>query len=125
MLRPPRICFLFIAQTHQVLHSLPIAMAMSSAWPEFEVHLAASSQSQLDYVDDVLRRLDRPPMRGWLLGPAWLRDFRHGAGSVPPKVAMLMANLHRIAGYDAVVTPERPDARAGQPVRRPPADRAL
>ena len=30
----PRVCFLYIAQKHQVLHSLSIAHALARGWPD-------------------------------------------------------------------------------------------
>lgn len=118
---PPRkICFLYIAQTHQILHSLPIAIALARNWPQFEVELAATSQAHLDYIDAALDRLGGAALTSRLLGPRWLRNIRPGAASTPPKAAMLVANLGTFAGYDAVVTPERTTAlirRLG--VRRP------
>lgn len=45
-----RILFPYIAQPHQTLHSLPIAMEIASRHPEAEVHLACTTQSHLDYV---------------------------------------------------------------------------
>lgn len=108
--RAPKICFLYIAQTHQILHSLPIAVELARNWPQFQVDLAATSQAHLDYIDDALERLGGAPVRSFLLGPAWLRALRLKGASTPPKAAMLAANLATFAGYDAVVTPERTTA---------------
>jgi len=107
---PTKVCFLYIAQIHQILHSLPIALALARGWPQFEVHLAATSQAQLDYIEDALVRLGGAPVKTVLLGPAWLRAVRLNGPSAPPKAAMLLANLGRLAGYGAVVTPERTTA---------------
>lgn len=106
----PKICFLYIAQTHQILHSLPIAIELARNWPQFDVHLAATSQAHLDYIDDALERLGGAPLTGKLLGPKWLRDIRPGRASTPPKAAMLVANAWALGRYDAVVTPERTTA---------------
>ncbi len=116
----PKICFLYIAQTHQILHSLPIAIELARNWPRFEVHLAATSQAHLDYIDAALKQLGDAPLTRRLLGPKWLRDIRPGRATTPPKAAMLVANAPTLAKYDAVVTPERTTAllrRLG--VRRP------
>ena len=107
---PTKVCFLYIAQIHQILHSLPIALALARGWPQFEVHLAATSQAPLDYIEDALARLGGAPVKTVLLGPAWLRAVRLNGASAPPKAAMLLANLGRLAGYGAVVTPERTTA---------------
>ncbi len=107
---PRRICFLYIAQIHQILHSLPIAIELARGWPQFEVELAATSEAHLDYIDAALAQLGGAPLRGLLLGPKWLRDLRLRGASTPPKAAMLVANLPTFAAYDALVTPERTTA---------------
>ncbi|MES3027582.1 MAG: glycerophosphotransferase [Pseudomonadota bacterium] len=106
----PQICFLYIAQTHQILHSLPIAIELARNWPQFDVHLAATSQAHLDYIDDALGKLGAAPLTRKLLGPKWLREIRPGRATTPPKAAMLIANARTLARYDAVVTPERTTA---------------
>lgn len=106
----PKVCFLYIAQTHQILHSLPIALALARGWPQVQVEIAATSQGHLDYVNDALARLGGATISTRLLGPAWLRALRHRGASAPPKAAMLVANLATFAGYDALVTPERTTA---------------
>jgi hypothetical protein len=106
----PKICFLYIAQTHQILHSLPIALELARNWPQFDVQLVATAQAHLNYIDDVMARLGGGPLTTRLLGPGWLRNFRLGEASTPPKAAMLVANLRTLAGYAAVVTPERTTA---------------
>lgn len=122
---PPRVCFLYIAQAHQILHSLPIAVALARGWPDLEVHVAATDPGQLAYVDRALAALNGgqmagAPIRRRLLGPAWLRNLRPHGESTPPKAAMLVANALALSGYDAVVTPERTTALLrGLGVRRP------
>ncbi|MDB5457871.1 MAG: hypothetical protein JWP92_3456 [Caulobacter sp.] len=108
--RPRKVCFLYIAQTHQILHSLSIAVALARGWPDLEVEVAATSAAHLDYVRDLLARLGGAPITLRLLGPAWLRAFRPGGASTPPKTLMLTANAGVLAAYDAVVTPERTTA---------------
>lgn len=108
--RKYRVCFLFIAQPHQVLHSLPIALALAKGWPEVAVEIGATSPTQLAYIDDLIRRLDAPPLPRRLLGPAWLRAVRPRGESIPLKAAMLTANALGLAAYDAIVAPERTTA---------------
>jgi len=105
-----KVCFLYIAQTHQILHSLSIAVEMARTWPSFEVDLAATSAAHLDYIEEALAKLGGAPVKPRLLGPRWLRDFHPGEASTPPKAAMLAANLGLFAGYDAIVAPERTTA---------------
>jgi hypothetical protein len=108
--RRPRVCFLFIAQAHQILHSLPIAVELARGWPQFEVELVASDAGHLVYMDEIQRKLGAAPLKQRLLGPGWLRKARLKGSSTPPKAALLAANLALFAGYDAVATPERTTA---------------
>jgi hypothetical protein len=78
-----KVCFLYIAQTHQILHSLSIAVELARHWPSFEVHLAATSPAHLDYIEGALAKLGGAPVRPRLLGPRWLREFRPGEASTP------------------------------------------
>ncbi len=105
--RRRKVCFLFIAQAHQVLHSLPIALALARGWPELDIEIAATSSAQLRYVADLTGRLGAPPLKLRLLGPAWLRSLHRRGASIPPKAPMLVANAAALAAYDAIVTPER------------------
>ena len=100
-----RICFLYIAQAHQVLHSLTVALELARHFPELEIEAATTSQASYDYIEHLIPRLGGPAIRTRLLGPAWLRR-----GVTPPKVAMLAANLPLLSRYDAIVTPERTTA---------------
>lgn len=105
-----RICFLFIAQPHQVLHSLPIALALARGWPQHTVEIAATSEAQLSYVSELIQRLGAPALPLRLLGPGWLRGLRPRGASIPAKVPMLVANAGFLGRYDAIVTPERTTA---------------
>ncbi|MFZ0267498.1 glycerophosphotransferase [Caulobacter sp.] len=106
----PSVCFLYIAQTHQILHSLPIAIALAKGWPEIDVQIATATQEHLDYVRALLAALNVPPIPAHLLRPAWLRRLRLKGASGPPKALMLAANARRLSRYDAIVTPERTTA---------------
>ncbi|SFK06875.1 glycerophosphotransferase [Caulobacter sp. UNC279MFTsu5.1] len=106
----PSVCFLYIAQTHQILHSLPIAIALAEGWPDIDVHIATTTQEHLDYVRELLETLKVPPIPSRLLPPKWLRDLRLKGSATPPKALMLAANARRLGRYDAVVTPERTTA---------------
>jgi len=106
----PKVCFLYIAQTHQILHSLPIAIALARGWPNVDVHIATTTQEHLDYVRGLLEVLKVPPIHSRLLPPRWLRDIRLKDATTPPKALMLAANARRLGRYDAIVTPERTTA---------------
>lgn len=103
-----RVCFLYIAQHHQVWHSLSVAVAMARRWPAIKVEIAATTPELIDYVAGLIAELGGAPIELVLLPPAWLR--RLGGGGAPPKAAMLIANALRLARYDAVITPERTTA---------------
>lgn len=105
--RKYRVCFLFIAQPHQVLHSLPIALALARGWPGIAVEIAATSPTQLAYIDELTARLGVPALHQRLLGPTWLRTLRPRGESIPLKAAMLIANALTLGRYDAIVAPER------------------
>jgi hypothetical protein len=106
----PRVCFLYIAQTHQILHSLPIAIAMARGWPDVEVEIAATTAEHLAYVRGLLDDLGGAPIHSRLLPPTWLRNLRLRGASTPPKALMLAANARRLGRYHAIVTPERTTA---------------
>ena len=106
---PSRVCFLYIAQAHQTLHSLSAAVELARSRPDIRVDVAATSQPVLDYARKAAEALGPAPV-GWrLLGPAWLRGVRLG-DDVPPKVPMLLANAGALGGYDVIVAPERTTA---------------
>ncbi len=102
-----RVCFLYIAQHHQVWHSLSVAVAMARRWPGVKVEIAATTPELLAYVDSLLTDLGGAPIELVLLPPTWLRRIGRGA---PPKAPMLIANALRLSRYDAVITPERTTA---------------
>ena len=106
--RATRVCFLYIAQPHQVWHSLSIAVAMARGWPDVRVEIAATSAGHLDYIQGMLDGLGGAPLTLRLLPPAWLR--RMSKSAPPPKALMLALNAARLSTYDAVVTPERTTA---------------
>ncbi|MCY1647166.1 glycerophosphotransferase [Caulobacter sp. SL161] len=105
MAKAKRVCFLYIAQHHQVWHSLSVAVAMVRLWPHIKVEIAATTPELLDYVSSLLSELGGADIALVLLPPAWLR--RLGGDGAPPKAPMLIANARRLARYDAVITPER------------------
>lgn len=103
---PLRVAFLYIAQRHQVLHSLSAAVALARARPDVGVDVVASCRSVLAYARNLVERLGGAPL-GWrLLGPAWLRNLPHIDGA-PPKAPLLAAAARDLAGYDVIVAPER------------------
>jgi hypothetical protein len=104
-----RVCFLYIAQGHQVLHSISAACELARSRPDIAVDVFAATSEVLDYARSVAE-LTYPAPIGWrLLRPAWLRRVRTREGT-PPKVAVLAANAMALGRYDVIVAPERTTA---------------
>ena len=107
--RPPRVCFLYLAQAHQVLHSLSAAVWLSQSRPDIEVEVAATCDQVLDQARAMAAAMGSAPVRWRLLGPAWMRRIGR-VGGVPAKLPMLTASARALAGYDVIVAPERTTA---------------
>ena len=104
-----RICFLYIAQAHQVLHSLSAAVALARERPDIQVDVAATDPDVLDYARSVTEQLGGAPITWRLLGPGWLSALRMPDGG-PPKLPMLAANARTLNAYNVIVAPERTTA---------------
>ena len=101
-----RVCFLYIAQAHQVLHSISVASELARSRPDIAVEVAASSSAVLTYAQSMVEPLGPAPISWRLLGPAWLGGLAAPDG-VPPKVPVLGANARLLDSYDVIVAPER------------------
>lgn len=106
---PSRVCFLYIAQAHQVPHSISAAVELARLCPDVEVHVAATSQESLDYARELVAAFGGAPLHWRFLGRRWLKALTP-RGGLPPKLPILAANLRMLAGYDVIVTPERTTA---------------
>lgn len=115
----PRVCFLYVAQKHHVLHSLSVAQELACRWPQLAVEVAATDEAVLRYARSVMRKLGGAPVSWRLLGPSWLRVFR--SRGVPWKVPMLAANRRALAGFDVVVTAELTSSMLADKRRAGPA----
>ncbi|MFN9849483.1 MAG: glycerophosphotransferase, partial [Alphaproteobacteria bacterium] len=104
-----RVCFLYIAQAHQVLHSLSVAVSLAASRPDLQVDVAATDSAVLRRARDIVEALGPSRINWRLLGPGWLRAIRMPEGG-PPKLPMLVANARRLAAYDVIVAPERTTA---------------
>jgi hypothetical protein len=103
-IRRPKVCFVFIAQRHQILHGVSIAAALARSG-RIDVHVAATTSDHLDYIRELVSRLGGAALtyhRLWPDGPL----FR-GGRSVAPKAAALALNLKLFRRFDVIVTPER------------------
>ncbi|CAO3433300.1 hypothetical protein [Azospirillum doebereinerae] len=115
------LCFLYNAQHHQILHSLPIAFELS-AMPGFAVEIVASTPGHLDFVRSLQRLYPDARVNHRLLAQPWpvrlCGGFRRGG--LPPKLPALWHNRALFDGYDAIVVPERTSIiLKGFGVRRP------
>ena len=108
---PPagRVCFLYIAQEHQTLHSISAAIELARLRPDVEVEVVTTRPATIAFLEKLLRALGGPPVRLRLAGPAWLRGLTP-SGATPLKLPMLLANAGLLAGYDVIVAPERTTA---------------
>lgn len=104
-----KVVFPYIAQTHQIPHSLPIAAELAIQHPDWDIRLVCSSDDQ----ERVVRRLvalypeARLAIDRFRVG-ALLRWHQRliGAG-IPEKTLTLFRNLGYFADVDAIVVPER------------------
>ncbi|MBB3102347.1 hypothetical protein [Azomonas macrocytogenes] len=104
----PRICFPYNAQTHQIFHSLPIAISLAKRYPEMDVHIAGPRRNIL-FVQNLLRKNRAEPVsvRFDTLYVPWMVRRRNKDGAVGSKRKILRANQLYFSGFDVIVIPER------------------
>jgi len=107
--RRARVCFLYLAQAHHVLHSLSVALELARRRPDLEVDVAAASEGVFNYARLLADSIGGSSITWRLLGPAWLRKMGGGDG-IPPKIPMLAASARTLGGYDVIIAPERTTA---------------
>lgn len=98
-----RVVFPYIAQLHQVFHSLPLAAELATRHPHIEVRAACATDQHVDFIRRSLERhapaaniaIDR--LKGVLVKR--IRRKR--------KRRMLLRNWRYFRSFDAIVTPER------------------
>jgi hypothetical protein len=101
-----RIAFPFNAQDHHVFHALPIAARLSQTCPEHDVTVLARSQRQAAMISRLARAYPGQRLDIDLLARPKLLDLAARRWPLP-KAAILLANARRLAGFDALVLPER------------------
>lgn len=102
-----RVCFLFNAQRHQLLHGISTAVHLARR-EDWEVHLASPSGSHLDYATRLASRLGGADIRYHRIGSPLLSLSRMLAGGeVPPKLLTLLNGVRYLDRFDAVAVPER------------------
>lgn len=103
-----RIVFPFLAQLHQVPHSLPIAIEIARRHPACELHIAHPGSTTLPFIRRLIAEYapDAPLHYDALkLDPLnWTRCAR---GKAPWKQLALLVNRDYFRSFDAIVTPER------------------
>ena len=104
--RRAQVGFLYIAQAHQVLHSISVAVELARSRPDIDVSVLSTHEDGLSYARATVKALGGAPITWALLGPAWLRDA-HKLGQAPMKLPMLAANAWRLRRFDMLVAPER------------------
>jgi len=104
-----KVVFPYIAQTHQIPHSLPIAAELAIQHPDWDIRLVCSSDDQ----ERLVRRLvalypeARLAIDRFRVG-ALLRWHQRWIGAgIPEKTLTLFRNLGYFADVDAIVVPER------------------
>mgnify|MGYP001585063927 CR=1 FL=1 len=118
-----RLVFPYLAQAHQILHSLPIAAAIAERHSEVDVHVAAINENQLNFARRLIARHAPLARLSFDLLPVPLLDrlrLKIGFGNQHLKQYTLLHNRHYFSGFDAVVAPERTSLflrRIGLPVR--------
>lgn len=105
-----KIAFPYLGQSHQILHSLPIAAELAQR-PGVSVELSSATQDNLDFCERQLQRhapAARLSLR--LLAPAHLDALRlrtRRLGNTIWKEALLFRHRRYFRSFDAIVTPER------------------
>jgi len=104
-----KVVFLYLAQRHQIAHSLPIAAEMAMAHPEVEVHVACSTADQEAWARRLAgfypqARLIFDRLRVPVLARLLMLLRRR---SLPPKKLTLRSNRDYLAQFRGAVVPER------------------
>ncbi len=102
-----RVCFFFNAHVHQMLHALPVAIALSRS-SDIEVSVLAASRAHIDLARELAIRMAAGAIRFEQIGTGWAAAMMRATGaSIPPKLMVLAAARRRLACFDAIVVPER------------------
>lgn len=105
-----KVVFPFLAQFHQVLHSLPIAVQLAQRHKEIEVHLIGATDAHLDFARQLVDRHAPGTMlhEDGCLRVGWIERRRLAQGAtIRRKRLALLRNRRYFGAFDAVITPER------------------
>jgi hypothetical protein len=100
----PQVCFLFIAQRHQMLHGVSLAVELARSGM-VDVHAAVATRGHFDYLQRLVRALGGAHLTYHRLWPEDALPLKRR--SIPPKAAVLALNLPLLRRFDVIVTPER------------------
>lgn len=107
---PTKVVFPFLAQSHQTLHSLPIAAQLARRHQDMEVHVIAATPAHRNFISEQLARHapDAALHDDGCLRTGWheRRNLARG-GTIRRKRVALWRNRRYFRGFDAVITPER------------------
>ena len=106
---PMKVVFPYIAQTHQIPHSFPIAAELALQRPDWDIRIACVTDEQRRLVDKLAAlypgaKLPVDRLRTGLLARLYQRIRGEGQ---PPKSLVLIRNRGYFRRADAVVVPER------------------
>src|SRR3546814_7087463 len=92
-----RICFPYIAQSHQILHSLTIAMEMAIAYTDIEVHVACDTDANAEIVRKIAALYPEAKVHHDHLNLPWtLRlHMSYRRTTTPPQRTYLLLNRTR------------------------------
>lgn len=104
-----RIGFLYNSQSHQILHSLPMALELSILRPDWQVDILAPSQDHLVYIQQFIPLYPGARVTLRLMEqPRVIRMYRRFRTlPVPPKAWSLFHNRRLLNSYDALVSTDK------------------
>ncbi|MGH6781038.1 MAG: hypothetical protein ACREB5_02890, partial [Sphingomonadaceae bacterium] len=102
-----RICFLFNAQRHQLLHGVSTALHLARRG-DFDVHILSPNAGHIAYARRLIDEMGGAPIHYEIANPPVLRIARRLKGSAnPPKLLTLAMLARRLNRFDAIALPER------------------
>ena len=102
-----RVCFLFNAQRHQLLHGISVAVELARK-PRFEVTVLSPSREHIEYACQSVDRLGGAPIKFEIAETQILKFLQAVTGrSIQPKKLTLGSIIPKLKTFDAIAIPER------------------
>ncbi|MDI2090999.1 sensor domain-containing protein [Commensalibacter oyaizuii] len=104
-----KLLFSYIAQPHQTLHSLPVALEIANNYPEFEIHIVCTTSSHLDYIKSLAALYPEVKLHYHRFNLTRLLRYQistYGINAVS-KLLLLYQNKAFFKQFDAIIVPER------------------